>query len=313
MSWDSRYINQIRVLRQPMITLDKTEATLWDGLRLSSSVGSLVVLFGFVDDITEAACELVADQGFEQITKFATVGVEEELTTTAASSIPPMATANNAVFYGIENDDNETLAPRILGSILNNPNDQPLYGADNLDEVGLAFVSSAISFYTMKMNGYQAVHDFFCDDATFDLCWTSAENIAEGYRKGLEWLEDFNSEWKWVIGAERADLIQMGCECTDIYGQTAVLGNTDCDDVYTGYPFQTCSDLYTYQTNEYPSDAFILAESAMAAPGMNYDAQLMEGSNHLQMRNDSKMEQAITKIFDLGIEEGRGFFNTEER
>ena len=55
-----------------------------------------------------------------------------------------------------------------------------------------------------------------------------------------------------------------------------------------------------------------LAESAMAAPGMNYDAQLMEGSNHLQMRNDSKMKEAIDKIFDLGID-GRGFFYTEKR
>lgn len=267
----------------------------------------MVILFGFLDDITEAACGYIANQGFDQIVKFATVGVEEELTTTAASSIPPMATANNAVFYGIEDDDNETLAPRIIGSMLNNPNDQDLYGADNLDEEGIAYVSSQASFYLSKVNFY--LNNSYSECLPIP---TNCGEIAMGYLEGLAWLADLNSEWKWVIGAERADLIQIGCECTDIYGQTAVLGNTDCDDVYTGYPFQTCSDLYTYQTNEYPSDAFILAESAMAAPGMNYDAQLMEGSNHLQMRNDSKMKEAIDKIFDLGID-GRGFFYTEKR
>lgn len=51
----------------------------------------------------------------------------------------------------------------------------------------------------------------------------------------------------------------------------------------------------------------------MNGPGMNYEAQFMDGSNHMQMKNDSEMEKAIDKIFIDGIEEGRNFFNTPER
>jgi len=51
----------------------------------------------------------------------------------------------------------------------------------------------------------------------------------------------------------------------------------------------------------------------MNGPGMNYDVQFMDGSNHMQMKNDSQMELAIKKIFKHGIEEGRNFFNTPER
>jgi hypothetical protein len=39
----------------------------------------------------------------------------------------------------------------------------------------------------------------------------------------------------------------------------------------------------------------------------------MEGSNHMQMKNDSNMEQAIEEIFLNGIESGKNFFKTELR
>jgi hypothetical protein len=279
----------------------------------SGTIGGLVVLFGFLEGTLNSACGALVEAGFPIVTGFATVGVEDELTTSAASSIPPMATANNAVFYGIEDDDNESLTPRFMGSMLNSPNSTGLYGADALDAAGIAAVASALTFYTTSMNTWQAIHDDFCDGALFGLCWTSAEQIACGYRDGVNWFPELNPSWKRLIGAERADLIQEGCECTDIYGQTAVLGSTDCDDVYTGYPWQVCSDKYRYEVNSYDSDGFILAESAMNAPGINYERQFMPGSNHMQMKNDSNMEEAVDKIFNDGIEAGRGFFNTDPR
>ena len=51
----------------------------------------------------------------------------------------------------------------------------------------------------------------------------------------------------------------------------------------------------------------------MNAPGRNYKAQLMPGSNHMQMKNDSQMELEIIRIFQQGIDAGRGFFNTDDR
>jgi hypothetical protein len=279
----------------------------------SGMIGSMAVLFGFLEGTLNSTCSALIEAGFPLITGFATVGVENELTTSAVSSIPPMATANNAVFYGIEDDDNESLTPRFMGSMLNSPNSTGLYEADKLDAEGIATVASALTFYTTGMNEWQAIHDYYCDGALFGLCWTSAERIACGYLEGVNWFPELNPSWKWLIGAERAELIQEGCECTDIYGQTAVLGSTDCDDVYTGYPWQVCSDKYRYELNSFDSDGFILAESAMNAPGRNYKVQLMPGSNHMQMKNDKNMEEAVIKIFELGIENGRGFFNTEPR
>ena len=49
------------------------------------------------------------------------------------------------------------------------------------------------------------------------------------------------------------------------------------------------------------SDGIILAELAMNGTGANYPVQVMMGSNHFQMRNDSKTRQATVLIFDRGI------------
>jgi hypothetical protein len=63
---------------------------------------------------------------------------------------------------------------------------------------------------------------------------------------------------------------------------------------------------------QFNADGFILAESAMDFPGATYPPQIMEGSNHFQMRNDSKTKVAVDLIFDFGID-GRPFFRTERR
>ena len=49
----------------------------------------------------------------------------------------------------------------------------------------------------------------------------------------------------------------------------------------------------------------------MNGPGANYVPELMEGSNHFQMRNDSNTRDAMEAIFDDGL--GKEFFITERR
>lgn len=52
----------------------------------------------------------------------------------------------------------------------------------------------------------------------------------------------------------------------------------------------------------------------MNGPGMNYQAQFMDGSNHMQMKNDSEMEEAIKKTFEQSFGDGtEGYFFTEFR
>lgn len=59
------------------------------------------------------------------------------------------------------------------------------------------------------------------------------------------------------------------------------------------------------------SDGFILKESAMNAPGANYEPRFMPGSNHMQMKNDKQMEIAVDEIFVNGL--GKNFFKTDPR
>jgi hypothetical protein len=64
----------------------------------------------------------------------------------------------------------------------------------------------------------------------------------------------------------------------------------------------TCDPVF-FQTRTFrPNDGFILRESAMNGPGANYPAQFMDGSNHLQMRNDSKTKYAMKRIFQEGLD-----------
>ena len=205
------------------------------------------------------------------------------------------------------------MTARFLGSILNSPNSTGLYGADILDAEGIATVANAITVYQDNVNMFQDIHDDICS-GTIIFCVSTAGRTADAFRRGLTWFPEMNPTWKWIIGAERGDLIETGCVCTDNNGQkTTIQGVNNCNNQYVGYPWVSCETQFEYRIRSHPSDGFILAESAMNAPGRNYKAQLMPGSNHMQMKNDSQMEEAVRKIFDDGIELGRGFFNTDPR
>ncbi len=52
----------------------------------------------------------------------------------------------------------------------------------------------------------------------------------------------------------------------------------------------------------------------MNGPGMNYEPQLMLGSNHMQMRNDSQMEEAVKTIFEKGFGQyNKDYFYTKKK
>ena len=68
---------------------------------------------------------------------------------------------------------------------------------------------------------------------------------------------------------------------------------------------------YTVDFTQRESDGFILAESAMNAPGANYTPRKMDGSNHLQMKNDSNTKDAVKAIFEDGL--GGDYFYTDKR
>lgn len=301
-----------------------------EGINNSGALGSLAIMFGFGGGVLNSACEAGVGDGFSAILSFAEQGLEDEITTTAATSIPEMATDNNAVFYGIEHSpdvgiyvNDPTLTPRFIGALLNPPSSFPLYGADDSDELGIAEVASQLDYYVTKMNFWYDIHDMLCPDHWWILwCISSAEPIADGYKEGVDWFPTLDPTGKELIGATETELVHMGCDyySIDLEDNDFTGYGTYCN-VFLGFE-SDCNPDYDYDcefpeyqliTIQKPSDGFILAESAMDGPGMNYQAKFMDGSNHLQMKNDSKMEDAIDKIFIDGIEEGRNFFNTDPR
>ena len=290
-----------------------------EGISNAHALTHLAVMLGFigVDEIS-GACETVVGAGFPAVLSIVEQGIEPELTTDAAAAIPPMATDHNAVFYGIEHGHLDgTLTPRFIGALLNPPSSFGLYGADASDELGMAEVASQLTFYNTKRDYWVDAED----DIPLLANWLgfSYESIADGYQDGVNWISNLDNIWQHLIGAKTTEVVQL-CEYWTVDGNNIdypdfcdeLVGTWPCNDAdYNEY--ECVEEVYHYQTNQKLSDGFILAESAKNAPGMNYDVQLMDGSNHMQMKNDSQMELAIVKIFIAGIEVGKNFFNTDER
>ncbi len=289
-----------------------------EGINNSGALGSLAITFGFGGGVLNSACEASVGVGFPAIQSFVEQGLESELTTTAAASIPDMATDHNAVFYGIEHGKYDgSLTPRFIGALINGPSTFPLYGADGSDALGIAEVNSQLEFYDAKMNFWYEMDEILCPDSWLVLwCSSSAKPIADGYKKGVDWFSTLDPTWQALIGARGSEIVQTGCDYyakSDDWANHAgycdeFLGTYDCD---ANIAYDCKYPVYQVQTFHKESDGFILAESAMNGPGMNYEVQFMDGSNHLQMKNDSNMEDAIEKIFIYGIQEGKYFFITE--
>ena len=86
----------------------------------------------------------------------------------------------------------------------------------------------------------------------------------------------------------------------------------DCQDLTGGNWWIECQPEFKVTITEKESDGFILPESAINAPGLNYfPPNKMEHTNHFQMRNNKETRLAIKKIFEQGL--GRDFFKTDKR
>ena len=161
---------------------------------------------------------------------------------------------------------------------------------------------------------FNELHDFLCGGSIFGLCWTTEGKIADGYKEGMDWWATLDPTWQELMGARQTTIAKVGCECVEYdYGNAVntviYYGEVDSDALED---FDIlCSPYYGLHTTQLPSDGFILAESAIDGPGMTYPPQFMDGSNHMQMKNDSKMDEAVKKIFKDGL--GKSFFKTDKR
>lgn len=284
-----------------------------------------LALFLFGGALMDELCDFVPDLGFDLLTAFAEQGVEEELTTTAVASIPEMPTDNNAVFYGIEDGhDDGSLTPRFIGSMIKDVEDWGLFGADAADAYGMNEVATMNDMYISKMNYWNSQiltcpwWSWFVPGGT-TVCLIQSANaikLRNAYKDGVDWFPTLDPSWQELIGARQSTLRQVGCKCYSYqYGHlegTYVLYDGDGDCGGWIEPDTYCEPYFELVSEQKESDGFILAESGMNGPGMTYDAQFMEGSNHMQMKNDSNMEWAVEMIFIDSFGDGEeGYFFTE--
>ena len=293
------------------------------------ALGITANALGFLEDGINSACNLVTSTGFNKIKAFGELGIEDELTPKSVSTVSPMVTPHNAAFYGVENGlIDQSLTPRFFGSITNPPTSFPLYSADKSDEIGVAkFAASMASYQTSVIEHSAQTVPWWHFIPTFGGASTiiaiikqkSIDNTADAYQVGLDWFSVVHPMWMELIGAGQFDFVKTGCYCYDMNnswgqsGQVLFPGEEDCtipnlesSDNNFAYCGGTYESKYVYKEN----DGFILKSSAANAPGLTYDPVLMDGSNHMQMKNDSKMKDAVKKIFAEGL--NKDFFKTDK-
>ena len=123
--------------------------------------------------------------------------------------------------------------------------------------------------------------------------------------------------WQELIGATQTNIVPTGnCTCyfEGYYGGEEIeVCSGPCETLDCNLCDWTQED-FNIVVTQHPSDGFILVESAMNGPGVNYPIQKMDGSNHMQMKNDSNMKDAVKKIFEQSFGDYEdGYFYTEKR
>jgi len=274
-----------------------------DHLQDSVKFGSILIEFGIAESAINFVCNDVLDFAIPTALAHISTGTEPELTTDYSPNIPEMLTDHNAAFYGIEETEDETFTPKWIGAMLNNPSDEDLYKGDATDQMGIDTIDHYLNLYVehYELHNSKAISSW--PWSIFD----TDEEVAEAYLKGVEWFATMDPAYRELIGALEINIIGTGnCSCLEqgslgIYevvyqGTCSSINYTSCDLVIGDYALEFI---------EKPADGFILAESAMNAPGANYQPRLMQGSNHFQMKNDSNTEDAMKAIFEDGLD---GFF-----
>lgn len=281
------------------------------------AIGKVLSLFNFPSNIKDDLCHSAFTAALDAVHSIAEDGLEAQLTTSFVPSLPPMATANNATFYGTETAD-DAFTSRFFGSIKEGASSYPLFQAGASDQVGIADYEEKLQWYVDK-------HAEWEDNASIPwwqwalfplgsvISHTSAKKVRDDYESGVNWFPTLNPSWRTIVGAASIEIEEDGCLCIreDNYGGSYYEIEVDCDDPDNYYDCDEVRTNYISTTINKPCDGFILAESVIDAPGVNYEIQHMEGSGHMQMKNDGNMGEAVGKIFDDGL--GREFFKTEKR
>jgi len=295
-------------------------------------IGNMGIIYDILAPVVDIVCDNVAEPVVNSGVKFISEGIEEDITPEAASSIAPMAAAHNAVFYAREEDNDETLTARFLGGLMDDIPNRPVFTAGDVsDQVGLDFVNEGLTVYNDSYDEANSTFQYYHSKVKKpwkylypggNVVYTvhlvkrnKAKKIRDAFKEGVDWYDRLNPTWKNIIGAKKySETVITGCLCLKKWGGLKYSpGEANCDELADLPDIIKCWEIKKTIWIEKDSDGFILNESSSDAPGRTpeYEPQFMDGSNHMQMKNDENMEEAVKKIFELGTV--GTFFITEER
>jgi hypothetical protein len=227
-------------------------------------------------------------------------------------------------FYGIL--ENEDMIWRSAHYMLNGPNAEQPFQAVNTQQTVDAMNTNRANCQA-KVDLWDANADFAQGEITY--CWffcphllpifyselNNALDIRNAYRKGVDWYNSANDNWRLLMGdLELIPDPQGLCKCTTynlITGESWDSGATvDCQDDDISYPIVTqCHWETTYYKQDVESDGIILASSAAALPGALKTLPFM-GDSHFQMVNSPRLKSGLTDLWDGTLDI---FFKTNPR
>jgi Putative serine esterase (DUF676) len=247
--------------------------------------------------------------------------IEGQLTTFNASSWPIPSTKHNIAFYGQELDDNGSLTARFAGAYIKSPNhnDFGYGGADESDDEGLDAFNEHLTFFQGKADFYYDLYNnppWYCYTPAapfFDECdRVLNKNLYLSFNKGVQWFGRINGVYKNIIGAYEGYIGETySCTITN-NGTTTTFPISNPSQCTCGFSSPGCTAVYNVNIVntfvEKPSDGFILVESSSIMPGATKKPELMLGSNHIQMRNDSECARLLDLLFHGDLDP---YFRTE--
>jgi len=286
-----------------------------------------LISFEVLDALSNEVClGLTQDLLMDKLQAHNESSVSSQLTTAHMTSLPDMHATHNAIIWGEEEGLGEadgSLTARIFGSVINAPEAEPLFDAgDRIDEIGMANFDELQADFLLNYN--LAILDYnIAIIAIFDNLpnyHLSLHRMLD-YEGAVDWFTKYHLRWMYLIEAAE---IELGCVCEDWsininpfdFGPDFDVSefSDGCESIFEDLEdFEYCETTLVLQTILKPNDGFILAESANNAPGVYYPTHLMNGSNHLQMRNDLETEKAMKFIFEYGCGVAGSFFETAQR
>ncbi len=225
-------------------------------------------------------------------------------------------------FYG---EEQEPVFWRTMNTLTVGASNFPAFGADD-DSTHLDYKSLRANYvnkYQTYWSQYSSwkylvrlcnenfallfVKPFFCLNASSEVGVAKAK--LDGYKKGLDWIDNANAQWKAIIGAQETTVNtgEYTCNCDYIdagYSTSFIVSDlSDCpqgsSNTTEGRRLCYANPITTVISKK--NDGIVLTESAKNLPGgttFGDDRLKLERTNHFQLRNSSQTKEKLKGLLD---------------